>query len=64
MLAKSIFERCLSSAQEIHVDLGNVQALNQDVRVKLADLIATGSAAPDETDVFISLFVCGKHRKY
>ena len=33
----------------------NVQALNQDVREKLADLIAAGSAA-DETDTLISLF--------
>jgi len=32
-----------------------VQLLNQDVREKLADLIAAGSAS-DETDVLISLF--------
>ena len=33
----------------------NVQSLNQDVREKLADLIAAGSAS-DETDTMISLF--------
>lgn len=33
----------------------NVQSMNQDVREKLADLIAAGSAS-DETDTMISLF--------
>ena len=33
----------------------NVQSLNQDVREKLADLIAAGHAS-DETDIMISLF--------
>jgi hypothetical protein len=33
----------------------NVQALNQDVREKLADLVAAGHAS-DETDIMISLF--------
>ena len=33
----------------------NVQSLNQDVREKLADLIAAGNAS-DETDIMISLF--------
>ena len=33
----------------------NVQLLNQDVREKLADLVAAGNAS-DETDVLISLF--------
>jgi len=33
----------------------NVQSLNQDVREKLADLIAAGHAS-DETDILISLF--------
>ena len=60
LLLKTVFDQTFAIKERFY-ELSlkkykwNVQALNQDVREKLADLIAAGSAA-DETDILISLF--------